>query len=135
MSISPIGGLTKKEKLINRNILITLLFSLIVGLGIGFSIGRNADAFKTYSAVSEKNSKAHNGNKMTSDLGMKDSEFDMRFIDGMIEHHEGAIDMANQALKSSDRPEIKNMANDIIKAQSDEITQLKQWREEWYGNR
>ncbi len=72
---------------------------------------------------------------MTSDLGMKDSEFDMRFIDGMIEHHEGAIDMANQALKSSDRPEIKNMANDIIKAQSDEITQLKQWREEWYGNR
>jgi len=28
---------------------------------------------------------------MTMDLGPKDAEFDLRFIDGMILHHQGAM--------------------------------------------
>jgi uncharacterized protein (DUF305 family) len=60
--------------------------------------------------------------------------FDAMFIDSMIMHHEGAISMAQQALKEASRPEIKSMANDIIRAQESEITQMRQWRDSWYPN-
>lgn len=58
--------------------------------------------------------------------------FDAMFIDSMIMHHEGAISMAQEALKEASRPEIRSMANDIIRAQQSEITQMRQWRESWY---
>jgi uncharacterized protein (DUF305 family) len=47
------------------------------------------------------------GSMMNMDLGPKDANFDLRFIDGMTPHHEGAIAMAQEALQKSKRPEIK----------------------------
>jgi uncharacterized protein (DUF305 family) len=57
--------------------------------------------------------------------------YDIRWIDAMISHHEGAIDMANDALKKSQNPDIINLCNAIIQAQSTEIAQLKAWRAQW----
>lgn len=71
---------------------------------------------------------------MTMDLGPEDAEFNLRFIDGMILHHEGAIAMAIAALENSQRDEIKQLSQDIIAAQQDEIAQMKQWRQAWYPN-
>lgn len=70
---------------------------------------------------------------MSGDLGAADNQFDLRFIDAMIPHHQGAIDMANQALEKSDRPEIKQLAQAIISSQQTEIDQMKQWKQQWYG--
>ncbi|MBL9083493.1 MAG: DUF305 domain-containing protein [Planctomycetales bacterium] len=67
-------------------------------------------------------------------LGAKDANFDKRFIDMMIPHHEGAIIAAKQVLASSERPELKQMAEKMIQAQEAEVQQLKQWRAAWYGN-
>ncbi len=111
-----------------KNILIATIFSLIVGLGIGFSIGRSNESLSL-------GVKSMENNKMTSDLGAKDDKFDMRFIDEMTAHHNGAIDMATQAKSNSARPEIINLANEIIDAQTKEIDQMKIWRDGWYGNR
>lgn len=69
---------------------------------------------------------------MSMDLGPADASYDLRFIDSMIPHHEGAVLMAKQALQKSKRPEIKKLANEIIKAQNKEIAELKQWRQAWY---
>ena len=71
---------------------------------------------------------------MAMDLGPKDDEFDLRFIDGMILHHQGAIAMAESALKNSQREEVKQLAEAIIAAQQTEIDQMQQWRQEWYPN-
>lgn len=71
--------------------------------------------------------------RMDMDLGAADAEFDKRFIDAMIPHHEGAVVMANDALKKSKRPEIVQMAKNIIASQQAEINQMKQWRKTWYG--
>jgi uncharacterized protein (DUF305 family) len=60
--------------------------------------------------------------------------FDVRFIDAMIPHHEGAIIMAQQALEQAERPEIKELAEAIIAAQQTEIAQLQEWRASWYGD-
>jgi uncharacterized protein (DUF305 family) len=70
---------------------------------------------------------------MMKHLGKKDPDFEKRFIDLMIPHHEGAVLMAKQALKEANRPELKKMSEDIIAAQEKEIEQLKKWRREWYG--
>ncbi|MDB9303787.1 MULTISPECIES: DUF305 domain-containing protein [Cyanophyceae] len=70
---------------------------------------------------------------MSMDLGAADAEFDLRFINGMIPHHEGALFMAQDALQKSQRPEIKNLSQEIIKAQETEINQMKQWRQAWYN--
>jgi uncharacterized protein (DUF305 family) len=58
--------------------------------------------------------------------------FDEAFIDAMIPHHQSAIEMAEVASKKSEYPEIKELAENIISAQKQEIEQMKQWRKEWY---
>lgn len=74
----------------------------------------------------------HSGMNHNVDLGPADVNYDLRFIDGMIPHHQGAVVMAQEALQKSKRPEIKKLANEIIKAQNKEIAELKQWRKTWY---
>jgi uncharacterized protein (DUF305 family) len=61
-----------------------------------------------------------------------DAPFDAQFIDSMIEHHQGAIDMAETALEESQRPEIRTLAQNIIDTQQQEIEQMQSWREQWY---
>jgi len=70
---------------------------------------------------------------MSGDLGAADDQFDLRFINAMIPHHEGAVVMAQEALEKSDRPEVQQLAQAIIEAQQPEIDQMTQWRQAWYG--
>jgi uncharacterized protein (DUF305 family) len=77
----------------------------------------------------------HSGGMMSHDsmdLGVADAEYDLRFIDGMTPHHQGAIVMAQDVLKNSQRPELRKLANEIIAAQEKEIAQMGEWRKGWY---
>jgi len=58
---------------------------------------------------------------------------DRHFIEMMIPHHEGAVKMADLALKLSKRPEIKRLAESIKSDQTREIAQMKSWYKQWYG--
>jgi uncharacterized protein (DUF305 family) len=62
-----------------------------------------------------------------------DVPYDAQFIDGMTIHHKAAIAMAEQALQASERPEIKQLAQNIIATQSQEIEQMATWRSQWYA--
>lgn len=73
-------------------------------------------------------------NTMTQHLGNADAQYDQRFIDMMIPHHQGAVEMALDAQQKAQHPEIKKMAQDIIKAQQEEIKQLQNWRKQWYSS-
>ena len=70
---------------------------------------------------------------MNMDLGAADDQFDLRFINAMLPHHEGAVTMAKEALQKSDRPEVKELAQNIITSQQQEIAQMQQWKKAWYG--
>jgi len=78
------------------------------------------------------NMKHGNMGEMSMELGVADANFDLRFIDGMTPHHQGAVVMAKEALQKSKRPEIKKLAAAMIKAQDKEIAQMQQWRKAWY---
>ncbi len=69
---------------------------------------------------------------MNIDLGAADDEFDLRFINGMVPHHEGAVAMAGEALQKSDRPEIRRLSQSILGLQQEEINQMRTWRNQWY---
>lgn len=61
-------------------------------------------------------------------------ERDLQFIDMMVPHHEGAVEMARIAQLRAERPEIRELAAAIIDSQSAEISQMKAWRLAWYGS-
>ena len=52
-------------------------------------------------------------------------DFDAEFAGMMIEHHQGAIDMANIELKLGTDQTMKTLAQNIITAQTEEITKFK----------
>ena len=59
---------------------------------------------------------------------------DLRFLDGMIAHHQGAIDEARAIEPKARRPEVRQLAAEIIKAQEAEIRQMREWRRAWFPN-
>lgn len=61
------------------------------------------------------------------------TEVDAMFIEQMIPHHDDAIAMADLALKRSERPEIKRLAEDIKRIQTEENDRMRRWYREWYG--
>ncbi|QIN84814.1 DUF305 domain-containing protein [Rubrobacter tropicus] len=71
---------------------------------------------------------------MMTDSGNLANEkpFDKAFIDNMIPHHQSAIEMAEVARDKSQNPRIEELATNIVEAQEREISQMKQWREQWY---
>ncbi len=68
---------------------------------------------------------------MGSMMGESGDDFDRAFMEAMIVHHQGAIDMAKQAQTNARHDEIKSMARDIISAQTKEINMMKQWQTQW----
>lgn len=58
--------------------------------------------------------------------------FDKAFIEQMIPHHEMAVMMAQMLSQSTTRPEMKTLAESIIKAQTEEINAMREWYQQWY---
>jgi uncharacterized protein (DUF305 family) len=75
------------------------------------------------------------GEKMARKMVSPDGEYsDKAFIDAMVPHHEGAVDMAKVALENAQHQEIKSLARDIVGAQEAEIKQLGEIREREFGS-
>ena len=70
--------------------------------------------------------------QMTEDLENKTADsFDAAFITAMIEHHEGAIHMAELAPSRAAHEEIKQLSQAIISAQQGEIAEMTKWQQQW----
>jgi uncharacterized protein (DUF305 family) len=66
--------------------------------------------------------------------GKSGAEMEKAFLEGMIPHHQGAVDMAKKLLEDrSIRPEMKKFAEDIIKAQTAEIEMQRNWLKIWFN--
>ncbi|WP_310481968.1 DUF305 domain-containing protein [Chamaesiphon sp. VAR_48_metabat_403] len=72
---------------------------------------------------------------MSMSLGAADAGFDLRFLNAMIPHHQGAVTMAKDSLKKSTRPQLQKLARSILVSQQSEIDRMTQWRQKWYGGK
>ncbi|MBO0678533.1 DUF305 domain-containing protein [Mycolicibacterium sp. S2-37] len=60
---------------------------------------------------------------------LRGAEFDTLWLQSMISHHEGAIEMARTELADGQNAEAKTLAEHIVSTQEAEITQMKQMLE------
>ena len=58
---------------------------------------------------------------------------DERFIDEMVPHHQGAVEMAEVALQNAEHKEIKRLSENIVSTQIEEIEELKEIKREEFG--
>lgn len=58
--------------------------------------------------------------------------YDLQFIDTMIAHHQAAVVMAKAAMEKAQHPELRSMAQNIVTGQEKEISQMRQWRDQWF---
>ena len=60
-------------------------------------------------------------------------QLDKVFLEDMIVHHQGAVDMAKLLKAGTKRPELQKMADDIVTVQTKEIDMMKEWLKDWFG--
>jgi uncharacterized protein (DUF305 family) len=124
-----------------NNIIIVAIVAVVAIAGVSiYAISKNNDhgmmddnnmmgnnsSQQSVAGTVDKNSSDY---KMYSQLTGED--YDRMFLANMIAHHQGAVDMANLALTSAKHQEIKDMANNIISAQTKEIGDMQSWQTAW----
>lgn len=125
--------------MINK-IFLYCLVSLIVGAGIGYvlatpQIPQNMHVMPDGTTMpnASVNSMEHSMDSMMAGLqGKTGDAFDKAFLEEMIVHHEGAVDMAEALLENTTRPELQKLGRDIISAQTGEIQMMQKWLRDWF---
>ena len=116
--------------MMNKKFAIYSLVALLSGSTIAaFSITNSARANEQNLAQAPRPA---NTSPMQRGMEMK-TQVDRTFIEMMIPHHQGAVEMAKVAVKKAKSPEVKKLAESIIKDQNREIGQMRTWYKQWYG--
>lgn len=118
----------------------TWILLIVLVACLGFHMSSNGRAKMANMHQMPDGTMMHSGNSMDGMMmdmtarmkGKTGDELDKIFLEDMIVHHQGAVDMAQELLKSTKRPELQKMANDIISAQTQEISMMKGWLAEWF---
>lgn len=61
------------------------------------------------------------------------ADFEKQFLSMMIEHHQGALDMAALVPARANHAEVKTLAGNILSSQSKEIADMTGWLQSWYS--
>lgn len=100
-----------------------LIIAFIVGLGAGYTLTPE------YATAMEE--------RQTTMvvLGRADRFVDLRYLNGSIAHHLSEIKLAKQALEKSHREEIRDLAEAIIRSDTESIKQLMDYKLSWYQDK
>ena len=58
---------------------------------------------------------------------------EVRFMEGMIDHHQMALDMAGHCLPKAVTEAVRALCQNVIDAQTPEIELMRGWLSAWYG--
>lgn len=129
----------KKESIVT-GVIGLLLGVVIAGFAAGQAVNNNNAGMMRMMGMHTNNTAQHTAtnhsemsmSEMTEQLKNKTGDdFDKAFIEMMITHHEGAVDMAELIPSRAKHDEIKKLGEAIISAQTTEISDMKQWQQDW----
>jgi len=122
---------------------LAIVLAFVIGI-LSYSAGKTEGSRSTHMGMmnmenaQEKNRGATMDHKemtmdqMTAGLqGLEGDAFDKAFVEMMIVHHEGAVDMAKLIPAQAKNEELKKLGIDIISAQTKEIEMMKSWLKAW----
>ena len=75
----------------------------------------------------------HSG--MQSSPGAASAPFELQFLDTMMAHHKGAVDMAMLAETRAQHSELKELAASIVYDQEHEIATMSKLRDRWFSEK
>lgn len=61
------------------------------------------------------------------------SNFEVKFMTDMIDHHQMAVMMAEMCVAKAIHPELRSLCESIRTTQMAEIAEMQAWLQEWYG--
>lgn len=123
----------------NKGLIAAVFISLLVGGGVGYLVGSSKDHPGTAKNTLSEEMPAPGQHATTPDamvqelLSKTGISRDETFLENMIVHHESAVAMAKLMVGKTERPELEQLAQDIITSQTKEIGLMKGWLNEWYG--
>lgn len=118
---------------------LTIAVALILVIGIGgisYNLGKKAGAKNMHQEMAPVNHSEMSMDQMLGSLeDLQGDAFDKAFIEMMIVHHQGAVDMAKHIPAQAKHEELKKLGADIIAAQTKEIEMMQGWLTSWGYNK
>ena len=122
---------------------IKIIGAVVVSGALGFGLCTAISA----SSEPKSDSISHETTTMSEEVSMEEqvkelsgelddktrNTLDRAFVENMIVHHEGAIEMAKKVVDQTKRPEVKALAEEIIATQGAEVETMNGWLKKWYG--
>jgi Domain of unknown function (DUF305) len=108
-----------------RSVAIIVLFAAIVG---SVTSGRAGEMSGQQSAETQflAENEIAMSKMMAGMSGKPTGDIDRDFVDMMVPHHQGAVDMAKSELKYGHNEQLRRLAQEIIVTQQQEITVMRQ---------
>lgn len=87
----------------------------------------------TVTATAQMNMGGMSNKGMNALAKLSGKSYDIAWMSQMIEHHKGALTMAQMCVKACKVPKVKAAAQGIIADQTKEINQMTGWLKSWYN--
>lgn len=116
-----------------------LLGTVITGFVAGQAVNNNSTGMMRMmgmNAPSSQQAATDHSTMSMADMSkrledLRGDDYDKAFIEMMIDHHDGAVDMAKLSDARAKHDEVKQLSKGIITAQEKEIADMKQWQKNW----
>lgn len=120
-----------------QNTVLIVIIAILVGGILGYALTKNDD----YEMGGMMEERGERDKISFDDMPMSGMDHSMmmvssekEFLQGMIPHHQEAVDTAKEVIeRGGSTPEIKALAEAIVVAQEKEIAEMKGWYQDWYG--
>lgn len=129
-----------KKESIMVGVIGLLIGVIVTGFAAGQAVNNNNTGMMRMMGMDTNNSQQETATShatmsmadMTEQLKNKTGDdFDKAFVEMMISHHEGAVEMAELIPTRAKHDEVKTLGTAIIAAQTKEIADMKQWQKDW----
>lgn len=120
----------------NKNVIMALVIGLVIGVGGTLGVNALTNTEETQQPTAAQQSATDHSTMSMADMNeelekLSGDAYDKAFIEMMIAHHQGAIDMAKLSPERAKHQEVKDLSLAIISAQEKEISDMKQWQKDW----